>query len=192
MNCRFIFTYPLRKYPFYSIPYIAPHKYLYMAYILKSLILLLQNLSKTAEAYTSGEVTCPSQSTAMSLLHHLGHNGTLWASPQEDQPCPGGAAWYKASQISASHTQRNLQLDPLLCKTFIFPLRLLQQHTWGVRGASAQPPHCFPCFGACRRVGRQLLNFSQLHQWATEREEQTPALPPCWQPAPAQCREKLL
>lgn len=163
-----------------------------MAYILKTLILLSQNLSKPAEANASREVTRPSWSAAMSLLHHLGHNGTLWASAQEDRPCPEGAACCKASQVSASRTQHNLQLDPFPCKAPIFPQRVLWQHTQGACGASARWPHRFPCFGACRQVGRQLLNFSELHQWATDREEWAPTLPPHWQPALAQGREKLL
>lgn len=108
----------------------------------------------------SREVTHPSWSAAMSLLHHLGHNGTLWASAQEDRPCPEGAACYKASQVSASRTQHNLQLDPFPCKTLIFPERVLWQRTQGACGASARPPHRFPCFGACRQVGRQLLTIS--------------------------------
>ncbi|OPJ75321.1 hypothetical protein AV530_007826 [Patagioenas fasciata monilis] len=60
---------------------------------------------KAAEANVSREMTCPSQSAAMSSLPHLWHNEALSASLQEDQLCPRGAARYKASQISASCEQ---------------------------------------------------------------------------------------
>lgn len=99
-------------------PYTGPQKHFYIIYILKSLIFLLQDLLKTDEMNTSGEVTCPSQRAATSLVHHLGHNGTLWASLLRVWPFPRGTACYKASQISVSHVQHNLQLDTFPCHLF--------------------------------------------------------------------------
>lgn len=91
-----------KKKGLYCTCYTAPYRYLYMAHILKILMLVLKNLLKLSEVDPSGEVACVSRHSALSLLNHLGHKGALSACPQEEQPCPRGTVCYKASQISSS------------------------------------------------------------------------------------------
>lgn len=127
----------------YSNPYVDPQKYFNIIYIFKSLIFQLQDLLKSAEVNTSGEVTCPNQRVVTSLVHHLGHNGTLWANLPGDFPRPRGTACYKASQISVSRVLHNLQLDTFPCHLFSLQGSsgsICREHRDPVLGCLSAPP----------------------------------------------------
>lgn len=144
-----------------------------MAHILKSLMLVLKNLSKLTEVDASGEVACVSRCCCIPAQALRAQGSFVGLSP-------GGAALPQRDCLLQSVPDFSIQCSriiatgPFSVQAAYFPSEAPLACTWWACGASAWPHQCFPCFGACRWLEGNF--WISAHQWAAEKEEQAHGL----------------